>query len=203
MIRWRPMLHYARSRRTAATIAALVVIDSAGLMLRHSVFRFPGSSGFGVPWVTLLPFLSACAIGLSVRSPMNEIEGTAARSMRRARLAHAGTILVIAALLTAPTAGTLPPPVSLPAALRNLLGLTGLATLCGRFLGGRLSWVLPTAFTLTALTVGASDGIPRNWAWILAPDLDRMSWGLAVACAAVGCMALAQGPTREPADEYE
>lgn len=195
---WR---HFARSRGTWATIGAVAAVNVAGVALRHTVFRLPDASGFGVPWVTLLPFLSACAVGIGVRSPMNELEGTAARSMRVLRCTHAAALLGIAVLFTVPIAATLPPPISVPAALRNLAGLAGLALLSGRVLGGRLAWILPNAYTLAALTAGAADGIRREWAWILAPDRDLSSLLWAIAFALIGAAALAQGATRELAGE--
>lgn len=197
----RPWLLFARSRSTTATVAALAVIGAVGTVLRHVVFTLPDASGFGVPWVTLLPLLSGCAIGIGARSPMNELEGTAARSLRGLRCAHAGALAVVAVVLVGPVSATLPAPASSPAALRSLAGLTGLALLCGRLLGGRLAWILPTAYTLSALTGGAPNGTPRPWAWILAPDHD--AWGLAcaAACAVAGAAALLHGPTRESPGE--
>jgi hypothetical protein len=196
-----PWWLFARSRGTAGTASALTVICIAGAALRHVVFTLPDASGFGVPWVTILPLLSACAIGISTRSPMNELEGTAARSLRGLRCAHAGTLVAIAAVLAVPVTVTLPAPASAPAALRNLMGLTGLALLCGRLLGGRLAWILPTVYTLAALTAGATGGVPHPWAWVLGPDHDEQSLAWAAAFAIAGAAALVQGPTREPAGE--
>lgn len=197
----RPWQLFARSRATTGTVGALALVCIAGVLLRRLVFVLPDASGFGIPWVTLLPLASACAIGIGVRSPMNELEGTAARSLRALRSAHAGMIFGIAVVLTLPVAVTLPAPASGPAALRNLAGLTGLALVCGRLLGGRLAWILPVAYGFAALTAGAAGGTPRPWAWILASDSDTLSLAWAAGCTVVGVAALVQGPTREPAGE--
>lgn len=48
--------------------------------------------------------------------------------------------------------------------VRGLVGLSGLALLTARALGGRFSWTLPVAFIALIPLLGNGSG-DRRWAW--------------------------------------
>src|SRR3954451_11010828 len=96
-----------------------------------------------------------------------------ARPLIRYRLfATTGLLLVGSVGFWLMTAG-LPPPVGPAAAVRNLLGLTGLGLVGARLLGGRLAWILPWALVICVVSIASGTETAAGiLVWPMRPDRD-------------------------------
>ncbi|PRX50387.1 hypothetical protein B0I33_102508 [Prauserella shujinwangii] len=195
------LILYARSRRLATTVGAIVAAVVLGATIGPAQHQLNTASESSIPWLMLLPLVLAAAIGLSIRSSMHDLDATSARALACWRLGQIVALAVLSAaglvLITADLTG----PFGSTAALRNLAGFLGVTLLTGRLIAGRLAWLLPSAWAFTALTLGdpAHTGLP--WDWPVRHGDDVPAALTALALAALGLLAGATG-TREPRDEH-
>lgn len=194
------LLLFARARRTWPAIGALCLFSIAGLIVGGRIVPLPDET-LVLPWDVLLPLLSACVISMTTRSPMNDLEATAAHRLWLLRVSHLSVLAVVAGLGTLLACYDLPAPYSWPSALRNLAMLTGLGLIGARLLGGRLSWIPPITMSLITLTAGSKAGELRIWAVLFFPDHHLAGIAFGALVFAVGVLLLAKGGTREPAGE--
>jgi cytochrome bd-type quinol oxidase subunit 2 len=190
----------AKSRNLVAVSVGVAVVAVASFLLGERRITLAYGSGTGIPYAAVLPLACACFIGIAARSSFGHFEQAVARS----RPALCVTVLTLLLVLSAAAVGVatrgLPAPVSAAAAVRNLIGLTGLCLLTAAVTGSRTSWVLPCCYVVTVLSLGTGpdDGL---WAWILRPDDDFVALYVALALHLVGLTALALRGAPEPAQE--
>ena len=184
------MLLFIRSRNLLWTLGGCTAVALIILALGSEQLILAYGSGAGIPYATIFPLFCACLVGLSTRSPFTEFEQSVARPMAMLRLCGILAVLFLSMLGVGMATWHLPGSVSGGAALRNLLGLSGLALLTAAFTGSRTSWVLPCSCVVTTLSLstGSSDGL---WAWLLRPNNDLDALAVALTLAAVGAAAVA------------
>lgn len=195
---------YLRSRR-------LEVLGGGGLGAAVAAWAL-GRASIGVPSLraldhlqlplaALLPLALAVLVATLGHSPTAELEATFPIRHRLLRLGYLLTATLIVALalstLTLTSAGY-----AYAEALRNFLGILGLALLGGTVAGATISWLLPTAFILAATVLARGpDGQLAPWAWTVQPAGSLVALALGSACAAVGMLAyVLRGPPRDSAD---
>lgn len=208
----RALILYGRSRGLLPSLAGVVAVCSLFWWLRGwgelGELRQAGLA-------QAIPALIASVIGISVWSPFGEPERTSARSLPRLRAAHlAGlmvpTVIISALLVSAWT--SLSPDVDLTdVVIRNIIGLTGVALLCGRVIDARLTWIGPLlwlAFALIGtmlLPLNGGEGFalwhPPWWAWMAQSDAALSAWAIAIALGLSGAVLMCQHGPREPVGE--
>ena len=199
---------YLRSRTTGRAMACLVGVAALGWAWAAYILSKPdfGTAQDGALTAVLLlvPLTAACVVGVGAHSPLGEAERTASYPLPALRLGHLGGLLLWgAAVLSVAALGWDRRYVEWELA-RNLAGLSGMALLAARFVGGRLSWPLPLAYGALALLMGRGEsGEWARWAWVMHPPTGRLAAALALGLLAAGLAVLAvQGP-RESAGEAE
>src|SRR5919198_437552 len=191
---------FIRSRRLIATAAALVIVNASGVAIGTAELRVTEHSDVAFPWLLFLPLASACLVGLSLRSPLHDFDVTAARALPRWRLTQIAALALPTALAVITLAGQLPGAHSTVAALRNLIGLLGLALLSGRFIAGRLAWLTPSIWLFAATTLGDPRSTLPPWDWPVRYDNDYGAFLVAALLCVAGLVAAASG-TKEPRGE--
>lgn len=186
---------FARSRTVVPSLATIVVVNLGGLALTTAQIERPGSES-GIPWVMFLPYLSACVIGLSMGSPLDEFDRMAARPLWPLRLAQIVVLVAPAMALVVLVASSLEGAITQFSAARNLVGLVGLSLITGRLAGSRLSWVPGLLLCITAATLGDPRSTLPAWDWLVRTDSDYQAAVVAWALGFVGLMAGLAG-TRE------
>jgi len=192
---------FARTRRTTTAVLVLLGLGLLERIIGQATFRLSDNNSFSVPWVVVVPLVAATVIGTSTRSMAAQWELTTARHQAAYRAGHAMVLLLLAAGATAWGSDLLTGPLTTTAALRNLLGFTGLALLGAVAAGGNLAWTLPVVAGLATLTAGTSQGSPRSWAWPILADNDKGAILAAVALLMIGTAAVTANSPREPAGE--
>ena len=201
---WGPW-QLARARHTAATVGVLVVLGILEYALGDaSVHLFGQDVSLSVPWAVLVPAVTAAVIGVRVHSATADLEGGTARSLPALRAGHLLVVLTVGLLTTAAGSAHLQSaPITGPAAVRNYVGLTGLALMSAAVLGSSLAWPAPVAFALAAATVGADHGAARTWALPIHPDKDSYALLAAVVTLGVGAALIALRGPRDSRTEQD
>lgn len=145
----------------------------------------------------VVPLLPATVIGASAYSPFGEAEETASRSLPGLRLGHVAGLLVLGALAIGVAGVGMPSHEVSWEMIRTLVGYAGLALLCGRLLGSRVSWLAPLAYATLALYLDPAS----RWAWPKQHPLDSASILVAVALVVVGLLAAMRSSARDYADD--
>lgn len=164
-----------------------------------------------------IPVLLASVIGLSVWSPFGEPERTSARSLPRIRAVHLATLflpaIVIAALLVSAWTPLVAGVDLVYVVVRNIVGLTGVALLCGRVIDARLTWIGPLLW-LAFVMIGTML-IPLNggkgfvlwhapwWAWTGQSDASGSAWMIALALGVAGAALMCRFGPRDAAAEEQ
>lgn len=169
---------------------------------RSMVLRY--GSGAGIPYATFLPVMSASMIAASARSRLHDLDRVASRDLRALRAGLVLCLTALAAAVLALTLPSLPPPVGTAAAVRNLVGLTGVGLLGARVLGGRLAWLLPCSLVIAVVSLaGGVEDTSTLVVWLLRADGDRGAWALATVLLAAGLVAVTPVGTREQPQDVE
>ena len=180
---------HAASRRLPGSVALLA---AAAIALRV-IEPWLASGGM---FAQLLPILltvgAASVVAAGTASPFGEVERTACR-LPLIRLILLSSLVVLAAV-----ALVLARPADAGVLVRNLVGLTGLALLAARVLGGALAWTAPLAYAV--LCGGAIDlGDQSVWTWPTLPIGDDSALIPAMVLFGVGMVIGArQGARDEP-----
>lgn len=189
---------FARSRRT---LSAVLIITGLGLverLLGAASLKLSHDNSLSIPWTVITPAIAATVIGASTRSVMGRLEQRTVRSLAGLRATHLTAMLLIAVIVTTVSSTALAGDISAPAALRNLIGFTGLALISATILGGNLAWPLPIGVALATLTAGASQGRPRTWAWPIHHNQDASALLVATLLLVLGGALVISYGTREP-----
>ncbi|MER7910617.1 hypothetical protein [Streptomyces sp. NPDC096068] len=184
-----PLLLYARSRALPGALVALAGTAAVAAGTARWLETIPGSGPSDrLPVVVLGPLLAAAAVGTCLRAPSDELDRTAVRPWWPRRLAHLLVPAALAALLLALAVPGHPAEFGAPAAVRNTLGLVGVAAASAVLLGARLSW-LPPALYAGAVPLAApagAGGAADWWAWVARPGPQGGAWTAAALAFAAG-----------------
>lgn len=194
---------YLRSRQIAATTGALTLIAAVGWFLGSRSIQLREDSARAVPWAVLLPLASAIVIIYSARSPMNEFERAAMRSMPFVRVLHLSALLLLSVFATWLVLRGVSGATSLVAGLRNLVGFSGLGLLMARAFGARLGWLLPAGWAFCALSTGGDGMWVGLYSWPIQPNGDSRAASLAAAFLVLGVYVVCAWGTREAPGERE
>ncbi|MEE1804566.1 hypothetical protein ACIQVO_21605 [Streptomyces sp. NPDC101062] len=183
-----PLGLYARSRALPATLGTLagVALTAAwAAWWLQAQPRFDHTAR--VPVVVLAPLLVSAAIGTGMYTHSDELDRTAVRPWWPRRLAVLLGLTALAAALLALGVPGHPEAFGAPAAVRNLLGATGITAGAAALLGARLSWLPTTAYLSTVYLAAprAHGGAAALWAWPVQPGPQAGAWAAAVV--AYGC----------------
>jgi len=192
----RGIVLYIRSRHVMSALAAIVIVGIGGLVLTPVTFKIEDYSETAVPWVVLLPLLSAAAIGISLRSAAPEIDSTGYRRLGLWRAAQVGLLSATALVSVVAVTSQLEGSIGQLAGVRNFIGFLGLSLLSGCLLGGRMAWLFPVVQALAAATIGNPTGDGPPWDWPVRVDASFGAFVVSVVLLLVGLATLAIG-TRE------
>ncbi|MFF0472783.1 hypothetical protein [Streptomyces sp. NPDC004284] len=180
---------YARSRALPGALAVLVATAAAAAWAARWLVSLPGAGPTDrLPVVTLGPLLAAAVIGTGLHTPSDELDRTAARAWWPRRLAHLLAATVLAGLLLALAVPGHAEEFGAPAAVRNTLGLVGVAAGGAALAGARLSWFPPACY-LGAVGLAAPaepGGAGAWWAWAMQPGPEGGAWTVAAAAFTAG-----------------
>jgi hypothetical protein len=189
---------YLRTRGLLGTLLILAAAALITLLLGDRRLTLLYGSAAGLPIVFLLPLLSASAIAATVRTRWPEWDQASPRRIALRRTAVVLTLLPLSAIVLVLVFPDVHGLLGRDAAVRNLLGLTGLALLSAACVGGEHAWVLPTAYTLTVVSLGDDAAMaPQPWSWLVSPD--GVHWGYALTATALGLVTTYVWGTREEA----
>ncbi|WP_369146485.1 hypothetical protein [Streptomyces sp. R44] len=180
---------YARSRALPGALAVLVGTAVAAGWAARWLVSLPGADpSVRLPVVALGPLLAAAVIGTGLYAPSDELDRTAVRAWWPRRLTHLLAATALAGVLLALAVPGHQEEFGAPAAVRNTLGLVGVAAGAAALVGARLSW-LPPALYLCAVALAAPaepGGTAAWWAWAMQPGPERGAWTVAVAAFTAG-----------------
>ncbi|MFC8956412.1 MULTISPECIES: hypothetical protein [Streptomyces] len=178
-----------RSRALPAALAVLVGTAAAAAGAARWLVSLPGFDHTArLPVVVLGPLLAAAAVGACLYTPSDELDRTAVRPWWPRRLAQVIAPTVLAAALFALALPGHPEAFGAPAAVRNTLGLVGVAAGGAAVVGARLSWLPPAFFVGAVYLAAPSDagGAAQWWAWVMQPGPQAGAWTVAVAAFVTG-----------------
>jgi Mn2+/Fe2+ NRAMP family transporter len=179
----RQVLRFVRAHRAHWSALAILLITLITSLAGSKAIRFRVTDSLAVPWLLFVPVLSASLIGFSAASQMHDWEELSTRQLFKYRVTLLLSLLALATLVTdlaANEAGTY----SGAAAIRNLVGFTGLALIGAVLLGASACWVVPLGYAAVSIVGGSSRSQVEAWAW---PALTGTAAG-ATAQAVVVCV---------------
>ncbi|MEU6155615.1 hypothetical protein ABZ816_37085 [Actinosynnema sp. NPDC047251] len=179
---------WLRAHRWPTLLATSCAVAVVGVVFGGDHVPIPSLSSarqMSVPLGQLLPLILACAIGSHSRQPTSLFRVTP-RLPYVHRAAVAGVLLITAA------AATLLVP-NMMTALRNTLGLTGMALVTAVAVGATRSWTLPLFYLMCCLLFGTriratanGESGPQWWAFAIADQSDRTATTLAILVCLLG-----------------
>lgn len=181
----KPWLTFGRAYRGVPSLAGILALVVLNALVGAREVQSGITEPVTIPFALLIPAVMACVIGFSSYGEVGYLDRTGTVRVPVARLLLLLTLLLPAAvglLLLTPAAAS---PEALGqgewAALRNLLGLTGVVMLSVCFLGQEGSWVPATVLTGAALFLGRHGAGAGAWSWISAPQADSGAFLVAAA----------------------
>ncbi|MER6094853.1 hypothetical protein ABT154_03145 [Streptomyces sp. NPDC001728] len=199
-----PPALYLRSRALPGALAALVGVAVAAAWVARWLESLPGLDHTArLPVVVFGPLVAAAAVGTSLYAPSDELDRTAVRAWWPLRLAHVLAPTALAAALFALALPGHPEAFGAPAAVRDTLGLVGMAAGSATVVGARLSW-LPPAFFVGAVHLAAParpGGAAQWWAWVMQPGPQAGAWTVAAGAFVAGTGLYAWRGARRTATE--
>lgn len=194
---------FLTARRTGNAVLTLVVLGVIERLLGTASVRFTGNNSFVVPWAVVVPTVAAAAVALASGSATPELEQLTVRNIPRLRLTHASAVVLFATITDYLGTRELGGTISSEAAVRNVLGLAGLALLGATIFGAIWAWILPAVIALISLTAGVTDGTAATWAWPLANNANSGAWVIAVALLVVGLASISARGARAPSPDED
>jgi hypothetical protein len=163
------VISYLRSQNWFILVTLAAISGALCSVLGGFEIKLPPSMRYVVPFRMLGPIVPAILVALLLTSKGIQAKRLAVRPVLwidRATFALTACAPAIAYLASAQT--VLAP--SDLVALRNFLGLLGLAAISGVVFGRLGQWLLPAAYLFAAMVAGISDqNQPFDWAWVLQP----------------------------------
>ncbi|QES08335.1 hypothetical protein DEJ44_23780 [Streptomyces venezuelae] len=195
-----PLVLYLRSRALPGALAAVAGCAVAAACAARRLESLPDFDHTArLPVVVFGPLLAAASIATSLHTPSDELDRTAVRAWWPRRLAHLLVPVALAVLLFALAVPGHAEEFGALAAVRNTLGLTGLAAGAAALVGARLSW-LPPAFLVGTVYLAAPSrpgGGAQWWAWVMQPGGQAGAWTVALGVLAAGtCLYAWRGARR-------
>ncbi|MGW8768708.1 hypothetical protein ACWGN5_40285 [Streptomyces sp. NPDC055815] len=195
---------YTRSRALPGALAVLVGTALAAGAAARWLMSLPGTEpSVRLPVVALGPLLAAAVVGTGLYTPSDELDRTAVRAWWPRRLTQLLAATALAGVLLALAVPGHPEEFGAPAAVRNTLGLVGVAAGGAALVGARLSWFPPTLY-LAAVAL-AAPAVPGGtavwWAWAMQPGPERGAWTVAVAAFAAGAALYVWRGARRPRND--
>ncbi|MFJ3764062.1 hypothetical protein ACIPQJ_30980 [Streptomyces sp. NPDC090082] len=184
-----PLRLYARSRALPGALAVLVCAAAASGAAARWLLSPPGADpSVRLPVVVLGPLLAAAVIGTGLHTPSDELDRTAVAAWWPRRLAHVLVAAALACALLGLAVPGHPEEFGASAAVRNTLGLAGVAAGGAALAGARLSWFPPACY-LAAVGLAAPaepGGAAAWWAWAMQPGPEGGAWAVAAGAFAAG-----------------
>lgn len=182
---------FVRSRRALRTVLLLLAVAmvTAALSGLHVAVPLQASEqrSLQVPVLVFLPTLSAAIVSTGLASPVPDLERTSARPLWPLRLAHLVTLTATAVVTLGAAALFWPGSDAVYMAVRNTLGLTGIAALGGTLLNAQWGWTPVFAYAIFAFRGGTvAPGEYASWAWSLQPARAPEAAIIALALFAIG-----------------
>lgn len=202
----RSYLSFLRARSVGTSLAVIAAVSAVSLLAGENLIDLRVGSGAGVPYATLAPAMSGSLIAASARSGLFRQEQLASRNLWGPRAALLLGMVLWAAAWAAIAQPTLPHSPGDVAAVRNVVGFTGLGLIASRIVGGRLAWIAPISMAIAALTLASSSGQSRGAAlvWPLTADGNVTAALVALTIFAVGAgVVIAQGTRERETDAEE
>jgi len=166
---------FLRSRRAVLLLLALLGAGVVGRIWGAHGYRVGQQVPTILPWSMFLPLCCAYAIGVSAASPLPDGELLGRRCIRGYVRGYLVVATVLAVVAIAWAMSRTPPPISAPAALRDLAGMLGLSLVSIAVAGASSGWVLPGGLMFCAiiLRMGDVDFLPVTW--LVRDDSDTVS----------------------------
>ncbi|MEW1545245.1 hypothetical protein [Streptomyces tsukubensis] len=185
-----PVLLYSRSRGLPSTVAVLVVTALAAAWFAPRLVRADGFADPAnrLPLVLVAPLVAAVAIGTGLHTPSDELDRAASRVWWWPRLLHLLGLTGLAAGAFALAVTGSPEVYGSPAAIRNLLGCTGITLLTAVVAGAGVGW-LPTVSYGALAYLLLQDPASGPAGWAVRPGPEAGPWTVAVVLYAAGAAA--------------
>ncbi|MFE5595416.1 hypothetical protein [Streptomyces sp. NPDC056549] len=185
----RPLALYARSRALPGGLAVLAGTAAVAAWAARWLVSAPGLGHTArLPVVVLGPLLAAAVIGTGLHTPSDELDRTAVRAWWPRRGAHLLAVTALATALLALAVPGHPEAFGAPAAVRNTLGLTGVAAGGAALVGARLSWLPPLLLVAAVYLAAPAEpgGAAAWWAWPMQPGPEGGAWTVAAGAFTAG-----------------
>lgn len=202
----RSYLSFLRARSVGTSLAVIAAVSAVSLLAGENLIDLRVGSDAGVPYATLAPAMSGSLIAASARSGLFRQEQLASRNLWGPRAALLLGMVLWAAAWAAIAQPTLPNSPGDIAAVRNVVGFTGLGLIASSIVGGRLAWIAPISMAIAALTLASSSGQSRGAALVrpLTADGNVTAALVALTLFAVGAgVVIAQGTRERETDAEE
>lgn len=180
---------YGRSRALPAAGAlllaiAVVMAGAANWVTGHPQYGH-GDRG---PIVVFGPLIASAVVGTSLHTPSDELDRLSVRAWWPRRLGHLIGLTVLAGLALALAVPGVPDQYGAAAAVRNLLGATGVTALASVVLGARASWLPMFLYTASVYPAAprSRTGGSTVWAWPMQSGPEPGAWVVAGAVFVVG-----------------
>ncbi|MGV9313047.1 hypothetical protein ACWDR0_12735 [Streptomyces sp. NPDC003691] len=189
-----PVVLYGRSRGLPGALAALLATALLTAWAAPRLVRAGGVSDPAnrLPLVVLAPLVVAAVIGTGLDTPSGELDRAAARAWWRPRLLHLLGLTGAAAGAFALAVTGSPEIYGSPAAIRNLLGCTGITLLTAVVAGAGAGW-LPAALygglAFLLLQDPAAARAAGAAGWLVRPGPEAGAWATAAVLYTAGAAA--------------
>ncbi|WP_246150613.1 hypothetical protein [Streptomyces qinzhouensis] len=141
-----------------------------------------------LPLVLVAPLVAAVAIGTGLHTPSDELDRSAARAWWRPRLLQLLGLTGLAAGSFALAVTGSPELYGSPAAIRNLLGCTGIVLLTAVVAGAGAGWLPAVLYTALAYLLYQDPG-SGPVGWVVRPGPGAQAWTTAVVLYVTGAAA--------------
>ena len=163
------MISYLRSQNWFVLVTLVIISGALCNVLGDFEIRLPPSMRYVVPFRMIGPIVPAILVALLLTSKGIQAKRLAVRPVLwidRAAFSLTAAAPVLAYVASAQTALALSDLI----ALRNFIGLLGLAAISGVVFGRHGQWLLPAAYLFASMVAGINDqNQPYDWAWVLQP----------------------------------
>lgn len=186
-----------RSRRVGWVVLVLVGSAVIGRVLGPHGYFVGQQAPMVIPWSVFVPLISAYLIAATTASSVPWLDRLAHRDLDVRGWLRVGALTVLAVGLVLWSTAEVPPPLSSPAAVRDLVGLLGLSLACVASLGVAAGWLPPAGLLFGAIVMRYSDADLLPVTWLVRDDGDVASMVVAGALLIGGVTVAANRRVRE------
>ena len=170
------MISYLRSQNWFVLVTLAIISGALCNVLGDFEIKLPPSMRYVVPFRMIGPIVPAILVALLLTSKGIQAKRLAVRpvlGIDHAAFAFTAAAPALAYVATAQTALALSDLI----ALRNFIGLLGIAAISGVVFGRHGQWLLPAAYLFASMVAGINDqNRPYDWAWVLQPADSQMAF---------------------------